>query len=312
MSLPLATGGNTLCTLGVSQSWPLTGQSDSHVLLCTTFHGLWSLGYLLLWGYACWRTKAGEGPDQPRIPLKQAGQLLVLVSSGSTLFLYTLFQAAALTPWASSRYLVGLLMSLPSLLAPLWQGASRPGRPALALSSIHSAAWGQIVRGLATRLTLALPLLAWLIGIVTLLWQAPGVATINKQQQALIDHLLAQGTTYLYSDYWDCNRIVFQSNEHLICAMLDSGLQRGLNRYQPYWVQGSRASQPASLCLPRQLAPGPPAAGFAEERLPYLPQLSAGTPPRLRYLYGQQLAAGATRLLLCPHRRNRWSGDGVS
>lgn len=255
VSLPLATGGNTLCTLGPSQSWPLTGQGDRHVLLCTTVHGLWSLAYLLLWGYACgqalracltcWRARAGEDPDQPRVPLKEAGRLLVLASSGSTLFLYTLFQSAARTPWASSRYLVGLLVNLPCLLAPLWQGASCPDHRALALSSTRSPVWGQAVKGLAIRLALAVPLLAWLIGMVTLLGQAPGVAAINKQQQALVDHLLAQGTTLLYSDYWDCDRIVFQSNERLICAVLDSGLQRGLNRYQPYWAQVSQASQPA-------------------------------------------------------------------
>ena len=40
--------------------------------------------------------------------------------------------------------------------------------------------------------------------------------------------------THIYSDYWTCNRVIFQSNERIICSSLDEQLQPQENRYPPY------------------------------------------------------------------------------
>jgi hypothetical protein len=54
------------------------------------------------------------------------------------------------------------------------------------------------------------------------------------QENALIQHLLHLGATHIYSDYWTCNRIIFASNERIICASLDEHLGTGFDRYPPY------------------------------------------------------------------------------
>src|SRR5205807_655014 len=46
--------------------------------------------------------------------------------------------------------------------------------------------------------------------------------------------LLRLRATRIYSEYWTCNRIIFASNERIICASLNENLGPGFNRYLPY------------------------------------------------------------------------------
>jgi hypothetical protein len=39
---------------------------------------------------------------------------------------------------------------------------------------------------------------------------------------------------HIYSDYWTCDRIVFQSREGILCSALKERLEPGHNRYFPY------------------------------------------------------------------------------
>jgi len=49
-----------------------------------------------------------------------------------------------------------------------------------------------------------------------------------------VQKLLALGATRIYSEYWTCNRLAFQSQEKIICATLDEQLNPGFDRYLPY------------------------------------------------------------------------------
>src|SRR5262249_22449385 len=62
----------------------------------------------------------------------------------------------------------------------------------------------------------------------------PAVQALNQQQYALIDNLLRNNIHHIYSDYWTCNRLIFQSQERIICSVLDDNLKNGHNRYLPY------------------------------------------------------------------------------
>ncbi|WP_052890499.1 hypothetical protein [Thermogemmatispora carboxidivorans] len=251
VSLPLATGGNALCTLGPSRAWPL--RADPQAQFCTAFHGIWSLGYLLLWGLATgqalfswWRlrqvgVKSEPGALQTRCV--EGARLMILSGAGGTLFLFCLFPQAALTPWPSSRYLVGLIISIPSLLFPLWRLAFLPSKRLLSRPLFQAARLGAML----VMFTVAV---AWWWGSGQLLAQAPEVQRLNNEQQALMNFLLRRGATRIYTDYWTCDRIAFQSTERIICSVLDAGLQPGLNRYPPYSRLVEAAQSPPDYVFP--------------------------------------------------------------
>ncbi|RAQ97456.1 hypothetical protein [Thermogemmatispora tikiterensis] len=279
VSLPLATGGNAICTLGSGQAWPPRG--DPQTQLCTVLHGAWSLGYLVLWFLAAGLALKAWWPWRRRDPnpesderscalehARQGARLMVLGGAGGTLFLYCLFPPAALTPWPSSRYLVGLIISIPAVLFPLW---------CLACSSSQRLRCGLPlpVARLGSMVAVVMAIATWWLGSGQLLAQAPGVQVLNKEQQALINFLLKRGATRIYTDYWTCDRIAFQSTERIICSVLDAGLQPGLNRYPPYssLVQAAPAlpcyvfpvGSPQDLRLQQRIA-----RGYRYSRLTYM------------------------------------------
>lgn len=231
VSLPIATSGNTLCPLSPSQIWPV--HDDTHTILCTSIHGTWGIAYIVLWGSAAllalrsfwhyWRKR--HILEKRQAAIRQAARLMILGSAGGTLLLYALFPPAALTPLASSRYLVGVLIGIPAVLFPLWSGFSSQKSTVMKLKRVFQASRSMVI---------VFIYLVWLLGIITVFQLVPQIQAVNQQQQSLIEHLLQRGATHIYTDYWTCNRIAFQSNERIICSVLDSGLQPGLNRYPPY------------------------------------------------------------------------------
>ncbi|MBV9616054.1 MAG: hypothetical protein JO031_11415, partial [Ktedonobacteraceae bacterium] len=50
----------------------------------------------------------------------------------------------------------------------------------------------------------------------------------------MVQKLLSVGATRIYSDYWTCNRITFQSEEKIICSALDEQLNPDFDRYIKY------------------------------------------------------------------------------
>src|SRR5207248_1469898 len=65
------------------------------------------------------------------------------------------------------------------------------------------------------------------------------------QQAALVVTLERLHATRIYTDYWSCDRIAFQSRERIVCAVLDDELRTGQNRVPGYVAAVSRAAEPA-------------------------------------------------------------------
>ena len=55
-----------------------------------------------------------------------------------------------------------------------------------------------------------------------------------RQQDELVHTLVNLGVTKIYSGYWVCDRIIFQSREKVICAVVNEKMQPGLTRYTAY------------------------------------------------------------------------------
>src|SRR5205085_11341124 len=69
---------------------------------------------------------------------------------------------------------------------------------------------------------------------VSVFQQVPNVEIITQQQYELVDDLLHMHAVHIYSDYGTCDRVIFQSDEGIICSVLDNNLHTGQNRYPPY------------------------------------------------------------------------------
>jgi hypothetical protein len=206
--------------------------------------GGWSLGYVLLFVLAC--SMAGRGWRQVRSwypngqgawslkdrqrAVTYAAQLMLLLAAAITLLLFLFSTNAASRPW-STRYLVGLLIALPAVLWPLWNGINT-------YLARFSSAPEPAYLVLAFR-RVALILLICLLGgetIVTAAQQAPANLADNAQVEVITHDLARLGITRFYSGYWQCDRFIFQTREALTCAVVNPDLSPGLTRYHPYAI----------------------------------------------------------------------------
>lgn len=251
VAVPLMTSGNALCPVTEVNAWPLSDQSNTTTLFCTGIHGIWGIGYVVLltiatvtatrrfWKY--WRAlpsyESADSSEQRHEAIRQGGRLMILTGAGLTLLAFILYpQASAVTPWTSARYLIGLLIAIPAVLAPLWE--KQYSAKTLHTLTAHLKATGRYG-------VLLLILGTSLVGTITIFTQQVSPAQASfRREQTLIQSLLRMGATHVYMEYDDCNRITFLSNEQIICAALDKGLRPGLDRYFPYRAIVAQAPQP--------------------------------------------------------------------
>lgn len=75
----------------------------------------------------------------------------------------------------------------------------------------------------------------------------PNAQNFYTAQNDMVQHLLAIGATRFYSEYWTCNRLIFQSEERLICSSLSGRLAAGFDRYIPYRTAVRATKNPAYI-----------------------------------------------------------------
>jgi hypothetical protein len=251
VSAPLMTNGNAICPIAGDQAWPITNSTSAPILLCTAVHGIWGIGFVVLLIFATitasrrfwisWRSSSKQKgmleQEHLQEAIRQGSRLMILSGTCLTLLAYTLYaQASDVTPVTSARYLVGLCIALPAVLAPLWEQRHR--RKALQ-------DWVTLVKMGSAYGTCLLIFVVSLVGTITIFTAQVSSANDSFQQQAgLIQTLLQKGATDVYMEYDDCNRVTFLSNERIICAALDKGLRPGLDRYYPYRAMVATAPQP--------------------------------------------------------------------
>jgi hypothetical protein len=237
VSVPNVTG-NPLCP--VSEEGALQDPTTAHALRCTVAHGVWSAGYfalflcafaLALWG--AWRTFRRyykEGQDDLIVRQKLArrcARLFLLLSAVLILYLFVFSNAPLSWPGTESRYLIGLWITWPALLWPLWRFASAAG-PSLSnrarLSKI-----GSIV-------LLSCLALAYIVGTTKTLMDTPRTNADYQRYNNLAQDLLSNGITHIYTDYWTCNKLAFISQERVICGVVDDQLRPSHNRDPRYYA----------------------------------------------------------------------------
>jgi hypothetical protein len=239
IGLPNATGANPIC---FTQNLPLFGLLSPTSFQCTLRQGSWTLGCIALWLIAVFlaikplwqqRRQVREGWvhfEDRQTAIRYAARLMLLGSTGLTFLLFAFSPVAALDPWTNSRYLICLLIATPAVIAPLWKNESPIGP----LSSAWLSRLNWLLTGLKGAILLYIGSML-LLGAIGTFNNIPTVQSIDQRQQRLISNLLHIGSRDIISEYWTCNRIIFQSNERIICSVVDERLRPGYNRYEPYY-----------------------------------------------------------------------------
>ena len=244
VSLPAITGANPLCPLDGQTAWPLTSASSGRTVACTVAHGVWGVGVLalaIIAALAAWSALRGIrsgksggwrkiwaslSVEERRAGVLATCKLALVVGAALTLVSYLTSPAPALDPWTTARYLLPLLIAAPTVLAPL-VGVGDEWWPRLA------------GRGARLRIVGRYALLAVVCGVLLLgMTQAFGVTSVahahNQRFATLRQDLERLGAAHIYSDYWTCDRIIFQSQERITCSVLGNDLRPGFNRYPAY------------------------------------------------------------------------------
>ncbi|HLG74900.1 MAG TPA: hypothetical protein VKX46_00715 [Ktedonobacteraceae bacterium] len=244
-SLPAMTGLNPLCS---AENFPLFGPTTTSTARCVAMHGAWAGGYLLLWGLAAamaglviwrqWRQTAVRSWsfEQRETVIRQTARLMLLMGAMLTLITFVITPTAAFA--SNDRYLTCTLMAAPALLWPLWNGL-HPRK----LFSLSPSTLVHLIRISIIALVFAM----FANGAVQIFTEVPAAIASYNQQNDLIEHLLNIGATRFYTDYWTCSRLIFQSDERLICSSVSESLNPdpALDRYQPYRTIMMHAARPS-------------------------------------------------------------------
>ncbi|MEW1587269.1 hypothetical protein AB0283_17760 [Micromonospora vinacea] len=164
-------------------------------------------------------------------------QLALVAGAALTLLSYVRSPLAATSPLDNARYLSVLQLSLPAVLWPLWVAALTAWRGTSSVLGRFAGALSAAVLAALTVTTL----------VVTVLFATTGTAasrTEERQARELATALRTDGPHEVYGDYWTCNRLIFNTDESVVCGVLDGDLSPGQNRYRPYWRQVGRAERP--------------------------------------------------------------------
>jgi hypothetical protein len=254
-TLPMATGAPALC---IDSNWVLLGsggtipalhcfdllQGNSWLIVLAL---CWSIGFIVLWTIAVfhelrmlWKLRK-RSPGQPgpsvrrQAFIRHFARLVLLGSAGLILLQYTSGPVSAVFPY-SSRYLLGLLISTPALIAPLWD-LSRDGyqkHPPVSARSPFATHLAAVKLTLKRGILLVIGVVL-LLGTFNIFYEIPTVQAVNQQQNALIHDLLRIKASHIYTDYWTCDRLAFLAKEQIICAVVDDQLQDSRTRPPRYY-----------------------------------------------------------------------------
>ncbi len=261
VGLPQALGSGTICS-GCAV-WPApavtitAGQFAQELLFAAPF----SLLAVALWLWTAWPLAravwrltpaiiARRGAGLPPLDTRWWGRLMLTLGAALTLLQYVVSRTSYTFPASSARYLIGLYIATPLMVAPLvaaWSALRRRWRAG------GTGGWRDW-RGVGAALLVAL--LVALLAIntagaahalsVTSDRQAYG-QPLGQRDTALVAFLQAHHASDFYAGYWTCLRLVFTSQQQVNCAVIatNDAFTPGFNRYAPSVRRVQAAAHPA-------------------------------------------------------------------
>ena len=225
-SLAYMTGGSAVAHPFARPAW-FFGYSDSwHPPTDDVVATLWGVGLVVLWGIGLvtglralrqWRREPDTRGELARVGTR----LALLAAAGLTVAAFAASPTPGVAPANNVRYIVGVLIATPAVIAALW--------------SLRS--WAPRAGGLLRAAVLLLVAMTLALGTAQAFRDA-GRGPTEATSRELIGALRRAGITHVYGGYLDCNRLTFLSREELVCAVQFSdpagGLRPGFDRYLPY------------------------------------------------------------------------------
>ena len=237
ISLPVMTGDTFVCD---TSSTLFVGGKGPGAFQCVAAQAAWSLVWLALWASAMylslrtiWQVSSRSSAiphtfEQRQTIIRSIARMALLVAAGVSLLLFAMSPTSTYSPYLSSRYIYFVLFATPALLYPLWQGASG--------ARASTGKFTRIFRLGFKRLALVGIVLLFLIGTIRTFGEIPATRAENMRQEDLVQQLLHIGAKHIYSDFWSCDRIVFQSLQQIACSVLTDNLHLLGDRYKPNGV----------------------------------------------------------------------------
>ncbi len=247
----------------------LPSDNTAHSLHCTLERASWGVGYLvllcsalifalMLLGKLYMQKKAGgqgvaEQAERRYLLVIRVAQLCLVSAAVLNVLAYTFSSGPKDMPAFHARYLIGLLIATPAVIAPLWYAAS----------SRQWGSWFARLKAYGTRICLAVIVLVLLAGTYLTFSEVPAAQAANQQQMDFIHNLERVGISHFYTEYWTCNSVIFASQGKVICGVINADLQATHNRAPGYYdiVHADRYAsyacridasgiQPVYNCLP--------------------------------------------------------------
>jgi hypothetical protein len=162
-------------------------------------------------------------------------QLLLACGGLLSIVIFVKSSSAIVPSFGGSRYLVPLWISTPAVLWPLWNGVMRIKR----FPKVQ-----YLFR--VFRISIIFMIFLGLITSMSYLFsEIPHAQQDNQARMLLVQKLENMHVTRFYSEYWTCARLIFDSQETLMCGDTWGNLTHGYDRYQPYLDAVQRAKNPA-------------------------------------------------------------------
>lgn len=185
------------------------------------------------------------------------GRALFVTAAALVFLEYVASRASYATPDTSARYLIGVYVCAPLVVAPLvrwsrivWKRRSahagdldRSPQTTATTPRMARRAERQRLLGYASAAALVAVVLVSLAGVATTFNTTRdrsqfGVPAGTRDMQ-LINYLLAHHETQFYTSYWVCDRLMFEAAERLTCAVVNDTdpFINGVNRIGAYRLQ---------------------------------------------------------------------------
>jgi len=172
--------------------------------------------------------------------------LLLALSLGAvlTMVVYGRSAHSVIVVTQSARYVSNLLISVPAALWPLWVAVRAPiGRSGARLGAVI----GGATAALATFGLLAITA-ASATGLVftSSLPQAQMIQRHDRGVEVALDRL---GVDHFYADFFLCHRLMYVTDERLVCAAMLDDLTPGWDRYLPFRDAVHASPRPAYVLV---------------------------------------------------------------
>ena len=243
ISIPTATAF-PFCPISELPGIGLPADNTPHSLHCTLERASWGAAYLVLLCAALifallllrklyMQRKAGAQDvaaqtERRHLLVSRVAQLCLVSAAVLNVLVYTFSSGPNDMPAFHARYLIGLLIATPVVIAPLWYAAANAGNR-------QWGDWFARFKVYGARICLAVIVLVLLAGTYLTFSEVPAAQAANQQRTDFIHNLERVGINHFYTEYWTCDSVIFASGGKVICGVIDATLHHSHNRAPGYY-----------------------------------------------------------------------------